>query len=181
MDDPHPAPWIRVRLSCAIGEALFPHPQWSRLAELWESFYPLKGLPPARRALFGLLERTIPALVTLLTEHRPARLRGRSLREALTVEKRQPGRLLALFRWWRRVPKHMRHAPPALAFAVIGQGKIAGLLSPEQESRLVAEMLTYWALRSSWEKSERCACRAKRGTFEPSARLRSMDSLRLPN
>ena len=36
-DDPHPTPWVRVKLSCAIGEKLFPHPQWARLAALWES------------------------------------------------------------------------------------------------------------------------------------------------
>jgi len=26
IDDPHPAPWIRVKLSCAMGQALYPHP-----------------------------------------------------------------------------------------------------------------------------------------------------------
>jgi hypothetical protein len=31
-DDPHPTPWIRVKLSCAIGDGLYPHPQWRRLA-----------------------------------------------------------------------------------------------------------------------------------------------------
>ena len=39
-DDPHPMPWIRVKLSCAIGDALYPHPQWRELAALWESLYP---------------------------------------------------------------------------------------------------------------------------------------------
>ena len=40
MDDPHPFPWIRVRLSTAMGRALYPHPQWARLEELWEPFIP---------------------------------------------------------------------------------------------------------------------------------------------
>src|SRR5262245_23739704 len=31
-NDPHPMPWIRVKLSAAIGEALYPHPQWRRLS-----------------------------------------------------------------------------------------------------------------------------------------------------
>ena len=30
VDDPHPVPWIRVKLSCAMGDALYPHPQWAR-------------------------------------------------------------------------------------------------------------------------------------------------------
>jgi hypothetical protein len=29
MDDPHPFPWIRVLLSCALGQALYPHPQFT--------------------------------------------------------------------------------------------------------------------------------------------------------
>src|SRR5215472_398570 len=39
LDDPHPVPWIRVKLSCAIGDELYPHSQWQRLAELWGSYY----------------------------------------------------------------------------------------------------------------------------------------------
>ena len=38
--DPHPLPWIRVKLSAAMGEALYPHPQWQQLSETWEGFYP---------------------------------------------------------------------------------------------------------------------------------------------
>ena len=57
VDDPHPMPWIRVKLSAAIGEALYPHPQWRRLSALWESFYPPAGLAPqtqdAARAAAG--------------------------------------------------------------------------------------------------------------------------------
>ncbi|OEZ68102.1 hypothetical protein JAB5_51570 [Janthinobacterium sp. HH103] len=41
IDDPHPVPWLRVRLSCAMGRALYPHPQWDRLEQLWLSYYPL--------------------------------------------------------------------------------------------------------------------------------------------
>ena len=39
VDDPHPTPWIRIKLSCAIGDGLYPHPQWQRVAQLWESYY----------------------------------------------------------------------------------------------------------------------------------------------
>ena len=38
--DPHPIPWIRVKLSAAIGEALYPHPQWRQLSATWDAFYP---------------------------------------------------------------------------------------------------------------------------------------------
>ena len=46
-DDPHPMPWIRVLLSCAIGDRLYPDPQWKRLAATWRAMYPLAGLRPA--------------------------------------------------------------------------------------------------------------------------------------
>jgi hypothetical protein len=67
-DDPHPIPWIRIKLSYAIGDGLYPHPQWRRLAALWESMYPRTRLDPERQRLFVALEETpsqfVPFLVT---------------------------------------------------------------------------------------------------------------------
>lgn len=157
LDDPHPVPWIRVKLSCAIGQALYPHPQWERLAALWESFYPIQGLDPARRRLLGQLQATMPAFVTLLVNHRPPRLRGRSLHEVLAVTERQPKRLVHLYRGWCRAPAGMYRAPPTLAFAVLGQARINGQLSPEAESALLAKLLTHWALRSTLDTASACA------------------------
>ena len=97
VDDPHPAPWIRVKLSCAIGDGLYPHPQWKRIADLWESYYPLADLDGERRKLLAQLQQTLTEFVTTLIDHRPQALRGRSLREAMKVEERTPGRLAALF------------------------------------------------------------------------------------
>src|SRR4029450_12110660 len=37
--DPHPAPWIRVKVSAAIGQALYPQPAWGKLAHLWGCYY----------------------------------------------------------------------------------------------------------------------------------------------
>src|SRR5271154_5698375 len=97
LDDPHPSPWIRVKLSCAMGRALFPDPQWDQFAALWESFYPTKGLSREIRDIFRRLERAIPSLVDLLIRHRPASLRGRALGEVMHVEERRPDRLLHPF------------------------------------------------------------------------------------
>ena len=157
VDDPHPIPWIRVKLSCAIGRALYPHPQWDGLARLWESFYPLEGLSGARRTLIEMLEADIPGFVALLVNHRPPALGGARLRDVLPGEDRQPARLAAHFQAWRRSPELMRRAPPSLVFAAIGQAKSDGALGPEAESRILAEMLAYWALRSALETSSLCA------------------------
>jgi hypothetical protein len=155
-DDPHPTPWIRVKLSAAIGQALYPQQAWGRLAELWESYYPLKRLSPLQEHLLPMLERTIPALVAVLVNHRPAALRGRSLAEALDLPERQPARLRMLLDRWRRVPKEMYEAPPTIAFAVIGQGRVDGKITPEEESIVVGKLLGHWALESTLQAAANC-------------------------
>jgi hypothetical protein len=147
VDDPHPTPWLRVKLSCAIGAALYPHPQWARLSQLWDAFYPLEGLDEDRRELFLDLQASIPAFVSVLINHRPAALRGRSLIDVMDVHIRQPARLAAYFRAWRGDLDRMSAAPPSLVFAVIGQARMDGTLSPEAESRLLMKLLTSWAMR----------------------------------
>jgi hypothetical protein len=147
LDDPHPIPWIRVKLSCAMGDALYPHPQWQRLAAMWEAFYPPAGIDAARHDLLRQIEDGIPAFATLLAHHRPRLLRGRSLSEALATHERQPARLQAAFEAWRRSPALMRRAPPSLVFAVIGQARADGAISPEAESRLLGDLLTQWAMQ----------------------------------
>ena len=157
LDDPHPMPWLRVKLSAAMGEALYPHPQWRRFAALWESYYPTHGLPPGIAELLARLQASLPAFVALLVEHRPKALRGRSLREALETANRQPARLEALHRAWVSDPSQMYRASPTLVFAVIGQARVNGRIGPEDESTLVAKLLTYWALRATINTSELCA------------------------
>ena len=156
-DDPHPIPWMRVQLSCAMGQALYPHPQWSRLALVWEAMYPLGTLDAGRRHLFGLLGSTMPALAGVLVNHRPRSLRGRSLVEVLATSDRQPARLTSVFRRWQTAPELARSVSPTLAFAVLGQAKANGELAPEVESRLLSELLTIWALRNNSNMSAACA------------------------
>src|SRR6516225_981321 len=74
VDDPHPMPWIRVKLSAAMGEALYPHPQWRRLSGLWGSYYPVATLNDERRQLIAQIERAIPEFVSVLVNHRPTSL-----------------------------------------------------------------------------------------------------------
>jgi hypothetical protein len=153
-DDPHPMPWIRVKLSCAVGDALYPHPQWSGLARLWESLYPRTALDPARQQLLASLEATFPAFVSLLVDHRPRSLRGRSLREVMPLAEREPQRLAALWQSFRQTRERIRDIAPSLAFAVLGQARALGDLSPESEGRTVEGLLTYWALRSTLDVAE---------------------------
>jgi hypothetical protein len=157
VDDPHPIPWIRVKLSAAIGDALYPHPQWKRLSALWESYYPPVGLAAQTQELLALLLENMPAFVNLLVNHRPRALRGRSLMEVMDIAPRQPARLSALYRQWGSNPSDMYRASPVLVFAVLGQARADGVISPEDESTLLSKLLTYWALRATVNTSELCA------------------------
>ena len=167
LDDPHPIPWIRVKLSCAMGQALYPDSQWGRLARMWEALYPTTGLNAAKRSLLMRLEAGMADFVKLLIEHRPKSLRGRSLIEAMRVEQRQPRRLAAYYAQWRAAPAQLYRAPPSLVFAVIGQAKMDRHISPEAESRILAKLLTHWALRRSLEASAQASAHIGAGISAP--------------
>lgn len=150
--DPHPFPWIRVMVSATIGERLYPDPQWERLRSLWRQLYPPGGAPrPAAEAIDRLVP-TIPALASVLAEHRPRLLRGASLAEALAHPSRRPDRLRRLFGTVGRY-----EARPALYFATLGQARWDGRLTPAQESRDVGAALTAWARQSTLRMAEACA------------------------
>jgi hypothetical protein len=154
--DPHPIPWIRVKLSAAMGGALYPSPQWGRLCRLWEELYPPDWVTPERRGELEALDASMPAFVSLLLSHRPRALRGLSLAEAMPVASRQPARLAELYATWRSDAARLREARPSLVFAVLGQARADGTITPEQESGALATLLTDWALRTALDTSANC-------------------------
>ena len=158
LDDPHPAPWIRVMLSCAMGQALYPHPQWDRFSALWASFYPLQGIatesraavrPPARHHA-GLRDAADAAPAASAARSHA----GRGAGEPTSASR---ARLAQLYRDWSAEPQAMYRASPSLAFAVIGQARADGRASPEDESQLLAKLLTHWALASTLQEASLCA------------------------
>ena len=62
---------------------------------------------------------------------------------------RTPDQLLALYERWRVQPKGMKEAPPTLVFAVFGRARAKGRLTPEEEDRLLGELITGWAVKST--------------------------------
>lgn len=166
--DPHPTPYLRVLISSGIGDALYPDPQWAAMRRTWKRLYPSADLPAQRRADLERVEAGIPKFVELLLNHRSAALGGRRLGELWPARGRQPARLLDLYTRWAGDLAVMARQPPSLVFAVVGQAKSAGLISPEAESRLLSELLTAWAVRSSIDVIQRSP-----GTTAPSARRAS--------
>jgi hypothetical protein len=160
LNDPHPAPWIRVKLSAALGRAFYPQPAWDRLEELWESYYPVDRLDLRRREMFAQLEQTLPELVEILTTHRLPALRGASLPEALDLPELLPARLRVLLQRWQTAPQGMYSIRPIVALAAIGQGRADGNISPEQESTVFGKLLSHWALQSNLQSAGEALRRA---------------------
>lgn len=145
-DDPHPYPWIRVKISIAFGRALYPDPQWDRLEQTWERLYPTEGQPAAQRDLIRLLSSVLPDFVQTVIRHRPAALRGKKLAEAFPLAERQPAKLRQIFQTWRQRPSAAYRARPGLLFAVVGQARADFVISPSAENRTLTEMLYQWAI-----------------------------------
>lgn len=146
LEDPHPAPWIRVKLSLAMGRALYPHPQWDALGQVWEQLYPRAQMSAAQRHAFDQLDRAVPWFVATLLALRPPSLGGRTLGAALRLPDRHPQRLLEIWQQVRARPQERLADTPALAFAVLGQARYSGLLPANQELRVISELLQRWAL-----------------------------------
>lgn len=154
IDDPHPVPWIRVKLSCHMGKVLYPHPQWKRLSAVWNRLYPTQSLPAEKQTILSALEASMPEFIDVCLNHRPKILRGHTLVQVMGAGQRQPARLSALFRQWTRTSDLVYKAPPSLVLAAIGQAKMDGSITPRQESRLLTKLLTHWALRGRLAQNE---------------------------
>ncbi len=157
LNDPHPFPWIRVHVSCAIGARLFPHPQWARVQRMWSAFYPIEGLPPEQGEVVTSLLDSTAELTDMLATHRSSTLRGESLAEALQTSAIEPERLQQLFGRWQHSPAAMYASRPTQVFATIGQARADGRLAARDESLLIAKLLTHWALRKTVDSTERCS------------------------
>ena len=136
-------------ISAAVGEALYPHPQWAAMRRTWTALYPQDGLPADRRREIAALTEDIPAFVDVLLRHRGRQTGGLTVADLFPQQACRPRRLLQLYDDWGGDVATMARQPPTLAFAAIGQAKFAGLLTPEQESDLLSRLLTIWAVRSS--------------------------------
>ena len=167
-DDPHPIPWLRVKASCAFGDYLYPHPQWQRLAKVWEALYPPVDVDPKIAGVIARCEAIVADVAELIGEHRPPSLRGNTVGNVLTSEQMRPERLREQLETWRANPKLVETASPCHVFAVIGQARADDKLTPENEARVLSRLLSYWALKSSLETTAGCPPRI-RGAARPAA------------
>ncbi|SHO60751.1 hypothetical protein [Algoriphagus zhangzhouensis] len=147
LDDPHPAPYMRVFISCAFGRWLFPNQAWNILWSFWERFYPLDGLPEKKVELVQNLQAMIPEFIKLVHLHKPKALKGKSLGELFPIRDRQPAKLNQKFLEWKSNTKLIQTAPPTLVFSVFGQARFLGKISPKEESKIFTQQLRNWAFK----------------------------------
>ena len=176
-EDPHPSPYIRVKLSAAIGDALYPHPQWRRLSEMWESFYDVRRLPAAKQELFEELEETMPAFIERLLEP-PAPDAGGPLAVRGAGRPRSPARSSG------RAVRRLASAAGAdgergahAVFAVLGQARLDGRLTPEAESELLGAAAPL-GLAQHGRRRRRSVAVANRTQKSPRLRPRRPDQAR---
>lgn len=150
--DPHPAPYIRVLLSCAMGNALFPHPQWKQMSDMWEAFYPLNKLPQEKVLLIRKLKSRMNRFAAIIKNHKPASLKGKMLHEIFPIAQRQPALLQKIYSKWQSDPQLIRTAAPSLIFAVIGQARADGRITAKAENEILTKQLirtAYWKAHNS--------------------------------
>ncbi len=155
LDDPHPFPWIRVKLSLAFGKVMYPHPQWSRYEQLWERMYPRTSASAQTRLLLEHLEYTMPDFVQLVINHRSPKFPGCRLVDIFPFRSRQPAQLQHLYNTWKFSPEEISKAPPSLLFAVVGQARADATIPPEKESQWLKRWLNNWAFLSAENRSKR--------------------------
>ncbi|HMP79328.1 MAG TPA: hypothetical protein PKD54_07745 [Pirellulaceae bacterium] len=170
LNDPHPFPWIRVMASLSIGQALHPHPQWSRIARMWEAMYPVQRLPASTVALISILRATLAELSHELLNHQPQILGGRTLGDALRADQRSPDQVAATWRRFQKQTDQLHTLPPTLAMAAIGQARTSGQISPGTESKLISKLLLEWAVKSSLDSAYQ-SVRCRRNVVAPVNRV----------
>ncbi len=155
LEDPHPFPWIRVKLSLAFGKTLYPHPQWQRYEQLWERMYPRNEASASIRALLEQLELTMPDFVQMVIRHQPEKLGGRMLADVFPYKTRQPAQLQHHYNTWRFSPDEISKAPPSLLFAVVGQARADATIPPDKESEWLKKWLNNWAFLNSENRAKK--------------------------
>ncbi|HOY04649.1 MAG TPA: hypothetical protein PLO67_04560 [Saprospiraceae bacterium] len=140
-DDPHPFPWIRVMVSLAFGERLYPDPQWNQMRRLWLRLYPPEGRDPGTLEIIRQIEACLPAFVNLVVLHQNAKTRGQNLISLFPLEERKPDVLRSKF---GQIEAHIRSSP-VLTFAIIGQARADNRVSHEAEQDFLTKTLMFWA------------------------------------
>jgi hypothetical protein len=152
LDGVHPTPWIRVKLSCALGAALYPHPRWGALGRVWEQLYPLDRLPSARAAELRALEAAMPRFIERLLGYRAPALDRSTLGEVLLNRDLPTLPTPSQSDGSRTTLANLSRLRPTLALASLGLARLSGALTPEADGALLATLLETWAVSATLQQ-----------------------------
>ena len=145
LNDPHPAPYARVMLSCAFGKRIYPHSQWDQLWKMWKEFYPKKGLKNTVIQELDKIEKDAPLFVDLVLSHSTKEMKGKRLIELFPVAERRPEDLKQIYQLWKSKKMTLDGMPPTLVFALLGQAKADLAIDAAIESGVLTRQLKRWA------------------------------------
>jgi hypothetical protein len=165
--DPHPIPWLRVKISCALGKALYPDPQWNSIEQLWENLYPLSSVHKNTIDKLMCLQKLLPAYTDFLMNLKFDNLDNRTLHETFSLCDIFPYRLRQRFDSWTVNHDLLRFASPTIALATIGQANVDEKISPSQESKLIERLLGFWALKSSLQIANQYTALTQNSNYIP--------------
>ena len=143
--DPHPAPYLRVQLSCAFGKKIYPHLQWDKLWNLWTKFYPRQQVNPGIIKKLDDMGQEIDEFVQMVLRHRTTEMKGKTLLELFPVQERMPARLQEIAEAARVNRTEFNNLSPTLLFAVLGQAKFDLKIDAITESKVLSQQLRRWA------------------------------------
>lgn len=144
LNDPHPAPYVRVFLSYAVGKKLFPHAQWDVLWNMWKVFYPKQGLNKETLKVLEDIENHTDDFVDVVLNHSTKEMKGRRFYELFPLD-RTPSNLKQRYSEWKIKKTSLSRMPPTLVFAVLGQAKFDLAIDAAEECRVLTDQLKAWA------------------------------------
>ncbi len=145
LHDPHPAPYLRVELSCALGKKMFPDAQWDRLWSMWQTFYPKDGLDKESLGIIQAVEKEIGQFADIILNHSNQEMKGKRLAELFPLQERNPANLRNLFKGWKTGSVRLYGMAPTLVFAVLGQAKAGLIMNAAEETSILTRQLRRWA------------------------------------
>jgi hypothetical protein len=145
LNDPHPAPYVRVQLSCVFGKKMFPHKQWDDIWELWKTFYEKNGLKKETIQILNDIEREAGSFADLLLNHSTQEMKGKKLIELFPLMETNPVNLKQLYKLWKTGKTRLQAMRPTLVFAMLGQAKFNLAIDAAEESNVLMQRLRQWA------------------------------------
>jgi hypothetical protein len=138
--DPHPAPLIRVLLSCAWCRHLWGSGIWDRWEAEWRGFYPTDLAPPQGRKMLRDCLQFVPLVAQAMLRIRYRILGGRTIPELFDLDSMHPTKLRVLA---AEFPRGLSRLAPPAQLSVFRLMKESGTLGEEALDSLMTKWLLH--------------------------------------